>query len=72
MNKIIHAIGLISNRRDIEIKEVVDSVYEFMISEIEKKDLKNDEETNFFHQHLGKFYFNKKIYNKINKLNKND
>jgi len=70
MDKIIHKIGLLVSRRDIEIKQVVDSVYEFMVSKIEKKDLENDEKTNFFHQHLGKFYFNKKIYKRINKLNK--
>lgn len=71
MDKLIHRVGLLTNKRDIEIKNLIDSVYEFMKNEIENKNLANDENTNFYHQHLGKFYFKKRIYNKINKI-KND
>ena len=67
MNKIIHKVGLLTNRRDKEVKEVIDSIYEFMKKEITEKDLDNDEETNFFHQHLGKFHFKKRVYERIQK-----
>lgn len=68
MDKIIHRVGLLTNRRDIEVKEIIDSVYEFMIKEIEEKDFLTDNNTNFFHQFLGRFYFKRRIYNKINKI----
>lgn len=71
MDKVIHRTGLLTNKRDIYVKKLIESVYEFMVKEIENKDFSEDDETNFYHQHLGKYYFKRRIYNKINKI-KND
>lgn len=72
MDKVIHRVGLLTNNRDIYVKKIIESIYEYMIDEIKNKDFENDERTNFYHQHLGKYYFKKTIYNKINKKKKND
>tara|TARA_R110000796_G_scaffold236214_1_gene355439 strand:+ start:9242 stop:9469 length:228 start_codon:yes stop_codon:yes gene_type:complete len=71
MDKVIHRVGLLTNKRDSEVKKIVESIYDFMISEISKKDFDNDEDTNFFHQHLGKFYFKKRVYLKLKEQTKN-
>jgi len=71
MDKVIHRTGLLTNNRDIYVKNLIDSVYEFMVEEIKEMDFAETDDTNFYHQHLGKFYFKRRIYNKINKI-KND
>lgn len=61
----IHKLGLRNNLRDEIVKKIVESPFEFMKETIENMDLETAERYNFYHKSLGRFYFKKKILEKI-------
>lgn len=68
---ILHSIALKNNISDILAKKLVDSPFLFMRLTIRDLDFEKDEKLNFYHKKLGRFYFNKGIYNNIIKSKKN-
>lgn len=66
LDKIIHKVSIRNNLRDIEGKNIINSVYEYMTDVIKEADHSEEEiETNFYHRHLGIFYFRRDVYNRV-------
>jgi len=68
--KILHSIALSNNIRDDLAKKIVECPFMFMRLTIKDLDFEEDEKFNFYHKKLGRFYFNKGIYNNIIKSKK--
>lgn len=72
INLLIHRLGLKYKLSDKQIKEIVESPYEFAASKIKEIDLENVEtvdevtkmKTNFNFLGFGKLYFSEKLVNK--------
>lgn len=78
-NKLLHRLGLKYKLTDKQIKELVESPYEFAQQKIKEIDLEgertieevNNMKTNFNFLAFGKLYFSPKlVYRKFNKNNK--
>lgn len=67
---ILHSIALKNNMTDDLAKKIVECPFMFMRMIIKDLDFEEDEKVNFYHKKLGRFYFNKGIYNNIIKSKK--
>lgn len=67
---ILHSIALKNNMTDDLAKKIVECPFMFMRIIIKSLDFEEDKKVNFYHKKLGRFYFNKGIYNNIIKSKK--
>lgn len=67
---ILHSIALKNNMTDDLAKKIVECPFMFMRMIIKDLDFEEDKKVNFYHKKLGRFYFNKGIYNNIIKSKK--
>lgn len=76
VNKLIHRLGLKYKMRDQDIRDIVESQFEFSkekMNEIDYTKINNEDDFNdlkkvFHYKHFGKIYINKKTLTKIIKI----